>query len=431
MDFLMTLGRAAFGMAVFIGIAYLLSEKRGKVRWSFIGIGLSLQFVMAVLILKVPFFYEAMRGVSGFFYAVVSFSNGAAEQLFGMAATDPKFGFAFSIIPTIIFFSALSAVLYHLKVLQCVVFVFAWVLSKTLRLSGAECLAASANVFIGQTEAPLVVKPYLKGMNGSEILALMTGGMATIAGGVLAVYMSVLGGEDPEQVITFGQHLLTASFLNAPAALVMAKIVSPQTEKVDEHVAFPKEKQSESLLDAATKGTTDGIALALNVGGMLIAFIALIALANWIVSQGIGNWTGLNGWVASVTGGRFTEFNVSFLVGVVSVPFAFLLGVPNEDLLIVGQLLGERLVVNEFIAYLNLGEFKNSGVLEDPKSILITTYALCGFANISSLGIQVGGISVLEKSQRRNLLKYGPRALLAGMLACYMTAVIASTVSSF
>lgn len=431
MDTLLTLLRAMIGIAGLLGLCWLVSEDRKRIDWKLVGSGIALQLVLALLILKVGFARSAVESVSGFFRMLIGFSDEGAEMIFGSMPKDvPIFGIAWTVLSAIIFFSAFSAILYHLRVLQVIVFVFAWMLSKALKLSGAECLAAAANVFIGQTEAPLVVKPYLSKMTRSEINSLMTGGMATIAGGVLAIYMSRLGGDDPAAVQAFGKHLLTASLLSAPAALVVAKIVAPQTENVDRQVAFPKDKEYDGLLDAATRGTSDGLKLALNVGAMLIAFTALVAVLNYAIGSWIGEWTGLNGWVASATDGKFTTFNFSFIIGVASAPFAWLIGVPNQDLLIVGQLLGERLVFNELYAYMHFAELKDAGLLSDEKSILITTYALCGFANIASIGIQVGGISALAESQRPNLLRYGARAMVGGMVACYLTAVVASTIQA-
>ncbi len=427
MDFAITVMRSILGIGLLLLMCYGLSENRSRIRWKLVAYGLGLQFVLAVSILKVPFIREAIRGVAGFFNRMVGFSNEAATFMFGTLASDTQntFGFAFTVLPTIIFFSAFSAILYYLRILPCLVFVFAWLLNKTMRLTGAESLAAAANIFIGQTEAPLVIRPYLKGMNQSEIMSLMTGGMATIAGGVLVIYMTVLGGGSEESAIAFGQHLLTASILSAPAAMVVAKILVPPRESMDERVVFPKERLSEGLLDAATQGTRDGIKLALNVGGMLIAFTALVAIANWTMAEGLGSWTGLNDWVARVTEGRFDAFDFSFIMGVLSAPFAWIIGVTWSDCLIVGQLLGERLVLNEFISYLNLAKFQQDGAFSDPKSVAIATYALCGFANLTSVGIQIGGIGSLEKSQRPTLLKYGIKSLIGGMVACYMTAIIA------
>ncbi len=432
MEIAVTFVRSVLGMGLLIWFCYCLSENRERIRWKLVVYGIGLQIVLAILILKMSFFHDSVRAVASFFNTLVGFSNEAAAFLFGTLATDSDglFGFAFTVLPTIIFFSAFSAILYYLRILPWIVFGFAWMLNKTMRLTGAESLAAAANIFIGQTEGPLVIRPYLKGMNRSEMMALMTGGMATIAGGVLVIYMSVLGGGSEEAAIAFGHHLLTASILSAPAAMVAAKIIVPQTESIDGQLEFPKDRMSESLLDAATKGTTDGIKLALNVGGMLIAFTALVALANWLVSGALGGWTGLNDWVVFATDGKFEAFNFSFIVGVLSAPFAWIIGVAWSDCLIVGQLLGERLVLNEFISYLSLAKFQEEGAFSDPKSVVIATYALCGFANLTSVGIQIGGISALEKTQRPVLLKYGIKSLIGGMLACYMTAIIASNLVS-
>lgn len=432
MDTAISLLRAVIGIAGLLALCWLISEDRKRIDWRLVASGLLSQLVLAILILKVGVFHSAIEGVSIFFRRLIGFSDEGARMIFGSMPDDVRvFGLAFTVFPTIIFFSAFSAVLYHLRVLQWFVYGFAWLLSKALRLSGAECLAAAANVFIGQTEAPLVVKPYLKNMTRSEINSLMTGGMATIAGGVLAIYMGLLGGGDEAATIAFGKHLLTASILSAPAALMAAKMICPQAEGVvDSQVVFPKGSQSRSLIDAATQGATDGLKLALNVAAMLIAFTALIALLNFLVSNWIGSWTGLNDWVHAVTDGTFEAFTFSFVVGVVSAPFAWLIGVPNEDLLVIGQLLGERLVLNEFIAYDRLATMKAEGVISNPISILIATYALCGFANIASIGVQVGGISALEPEQRPNLLRYASRSLLGGMVACYLTAIIASNIQS-
>lgn len=421
--------RAALGLGILLLFCYALSENRKAIRWSLVGYGTGLQVVLAALILKAPPFHKAIEWVSWLFNRLIGFSNESAAFVFGALASDPDsaFGFAFTVLPTIIFFSALSAILYYLRVLPCIVFGFAWLLKRSLRITGAESLAAASNVFIGQTEAPLVIQPYLKGMSRSELMSLMTGGMATIAGGVLVVYMSVLGGGSEAEAIRFGQHLLTASILSAPAAMVTSKILVPQADAVEGALDFPKDRASQGILDAATKGTSDGIKLALNVGGMLLAFTALVALANWMLSAGIGEWTGLNHWVESITEGRFVSFNFSFLVGVASAPFAWVIGIAWEDCLIVGQLLGERLVLNEFISYLSLARYQEAGAFTDPKSAIVATYALCGFANLTSIGIQIGGITALEPSQRPNLLRYGFKALIGGMVACYMTAIVAST----
>jgi len=418
-------------MLALLSLCYFVSEDRKRVSWKLVGSGLLLQFVLAVLLLKVPLFSSVVEGVSDFFVLLIGFSDDGAKTVFGTMPTDvPVFGMAWTVLSAIVFFSAFSAILYHLRILQVIVFAFAWLLSKALKLSGAECLAAAANVFIGQTEAPLVVKPYLRKMTRSELNSLMTGGMATIAGGVMAIYIASLGGGDPEVAAAFGKHLLTASILSAPAAMVAAKMVAPQAEEVDAELAFPKEKEYHGLLDAATRGTSDGLKLALNVGAMLVAFTGLVAVLNYLFASWIGEWTGLNAWVLSFTDGKFEAFSFTFVVGLLSAPFAWLLGVPNSDLLVVGQLLGERLVFNELFAYLRFADMKEAGLFSSEKSILVATYALCGFANIASIGIQVGGISALAPEQRPNLLRYGFKAMLGGMAACYLTAVVASTIQS-
>jgi len=429
MDWFLAILRAALALGLLLGLCCVLSENRSRIDWRLVAVGVGFQAVLAAVILKAPAAYQATRAAAGFFYTLTSFGREGAQLVFGEMADDTStYGIAFLVLPTIIFFSALSAALYHLRVLQPLVYGFAWLLNRALRLSGAETLAAAANVFLGQTEAPLVVRPYLPGMTRSEIMALMTGGMATIAGGVLMIYMSLLGGGDKEGAVLFGQHLLTASLLSAPAALVAAKILAPQTEAVDREMRFSREMTGSSLLDAVTKGTADGVRLALNVGGMLIAFTALVALANWLMAEGVGSWTGLNAWTESWTGGRFEAFDLSFGLGLISAPFAYLMGVTGPDVLLVGQLLGERLALNEFISYLTLVELREEGAFESERSIIISTYALCGFANLTSVGIQVGGIGALEPSQRANLLRYGMKSMLGGMIACYMTAVIASTI---
>ncbi len=326
------------------------------------------------------------------------------------------------------FFSALTSVLYYLNILQYVVYAVAWLMKRTMRLSGAESLAAAANIFVGQTEAPLVVKPYLEKMTRSEILALMTGGMATIAGGVLVAYVGLLGGSDPVQLQFFATHLLLASIISAPAALLVAKMMVPETGAIDQELLVPRHRMGSNLLDAIAQGTTQGVKLAVNVAAMLLVFIAIIAMINFIVRDGLGAWTGLNGWVRTWSGGVYEGASLSFILGLAMAPLAWVLGVPSGDLIPVGQLLGEKVVLNEFYAYVNFSELKQAGVLTNPRSVIIATYALCGFANFGSIGIQIGGISVLAPGQRTTLCAMGIKALVAGTLACFITACIAGMV---
>jgi CNT family concentrative nucleoside transporter len=302
----------------------------------------------------------------------------------------------------------------------------AWVMSKFMNLSGPESLAAAANVFIGQTEAPLVVKPYLEKMSKSEIMCLMTGGMATIAGGVFAAYIGFLGGEDIAMRIFYAKHLLTASIISAPAAIVAAKMLIPETEKQNLEQELEMEKQDNyNLLDAISQGTTDGLKLAINVGVMLLVFTAIVALANYMLEGTIGRIGDLNGIVKESTDGRFSGFNFTYVLGLVFAPIAWLLGTPSEDILSVGQLLGQKTVINEFIAYKELNDIRLAGIELQPKSILIATYALCGFANFASIGIQIGGISAIAPGQRKNITQLGLLALVGGTVASFLTAAIA------
>jgi concentrative nucleoside transporter, CNT family len=322
------------------------------------------------------------------------------------------------ILPSVIFFSALTSLLYYWGFLQKIVYAMAWVMKRAMGLSGAESVSAAGNVFLGQTEAPLLVKPYLGKMTDSEMLCLMAGGMATIAGGVLASYIGFLGGEDPEQKIFFAKHLLTASLMSAPAAIVFAKIVLPETEEINEDLSVSKNKLGTNALEAISNGTVDGVKLAVNVAAMLIVFVSLIALANYLLGK-VGYVTGLNDYIASF--GQYQELSFQFILGYLLAPVAWLMGVPVNDITIIGQLIGEKTIINEFVAYPHLGELQDeiSG-----KALIMGTYVLCGFANFASIGIQVGGIGALAPEKKPTLAKYGFYALIVGTLACMMTATM-------
>ncbi len=427
MDFLLHVGRGLLGILVFVGIAYAFSENRRAIRWPLIGIGLLLQLVFAALVLYVPPARWVIEAAGGFFVKLLGFTGEGTKFVFGSLLDVEKHGviFGLAILPSVIFFSALTSMLYYLGILQRVVHAFAWVMSKTMKLSGAESLSAAGNIFVGQTEAPLLIKPYLPTMARSEILSVMVGGMATIAGGVMIAYISFLGGSDPQQQILFATHLITASVISAPAALLIAKILAPQTEKVDSTIAVSRDRIGANLLDAICLGTTDGLRLAVNIGGMLIVFTALVAMFNYMLSAWIGAPLGLNDWVVRVTDGTFQSFSLEFILGVICAPFAWLIGIEPGHLLVSGQLLGIRTVLNEFVSYLQLGQLKATGAFTDERSLVILTYALCGFSNIVSIGIQVGGISAIAPSQRTNLATLGVKALLGGTLACFLTACIA------
>lgn len=447
MDSVFIVLRAVLGIAAILGLCWLLCPRRDAVDWRLVGGGVALQVVLAGIVLRVPGADVPIGWVADFFVALLGFTDAGSRFVLGFLAEGPgfwetvnealsgseengpaiRFGivFAFRVLPTVIFFSALTSVLYYLGILQKVVMAFAWLLQRSMRLSGSESLAAAANVFIGQTEAPLVVKPFIKDMTRSELLCLMTGGMATIAGGVFGAYVSILGGTDPEEQRLFAKHLLTASLLSAPAAIVCAKLLLPQTGGIDAELRVSGDRMGENVFDAACRGTTQGLMLALNIAAMLITFLAFIALFNFL-AFGAGALTGLNPWIETLTDGRFDGLRLELLAGLLFAPVAWLIGVEWGGLLDVGQLLGIKLVANEFVAYESLGRMIRDDVLTDPRAILIATYALCGFANFSSMGIQIGGIAVLAPERRGDLSSLALRALLGGTAACLLTATVAA-----
>lgn len=430
--------QAIFGIFVLLGLCYLLSNNKKQIDWRLVIAGMLMQIIFGILILKVPIVESGFQSVANGFVKLLSYTDAGAEFVLGKWPNAPQvtdgfsgevvtigYIFAFKVLPTILFFAALSSLLYYLGILQVIVYGFAWVMSKTMRLTGAESLAAAANVFIGQTEAPLVVKPYLEGMSKSEILSLMTGGMATIAGGVFGAYVSILGGSGPEEQALFAKHLLSASIMSAPAALVCAKMLFPETRKdLQTELKIPKEKIGSNVLDAITNGTTDGLRLAVNVGAMLLVFTAFVALISGILG-GLGSITGLNNFIEESTAGRYTCFDLQFIFGCLFAPIAWLIGVVPTDIMQVGQVLGEKTILNEFFAYVTLGGMKSSAVFSNPKSAVIATYALCGFANLASIGIQIGGISAIAPGQKSNLAQLGVKALIGGTVACLLTAAIA------
>lgn len=418
--------RGLAGTAVLIGICCLLSRSRKAIPWRLVAGGLLLQVLLAFLILATPF-SGLVEAVSAGFVKLLGFSDAGAGFMFGDLVDASKYGFAFKVLPVILFVSALTSALYYLGVLQWIVFAFAWVMTRLMKLSGAESLAAAANIFVGQTEAPLVVKPYLGGMTRSELMALMTGGMATIAGSVFGLYVLTLGGGDPLVEAAVAKQLLTASMMNAPAALYVAKILVPERETIREDLFVPKEKHGRNLLDAIAGGTSEGLKLALNVAAILIVFVALIALLNAVLGWvgGVGGEAGwLNGLVAKASGGTFSELSMEAVLGFLFAPVAAAVGAEWGDMLRFGQLLGIRLVSNEFVAYLELGEMKEAAALS-PKTVFLATFALCGFANISSIGIQIGGIGSLAPERRGELAELGMLAMIGGMIASLLTASIA------
>lgn len=418
---IISITRGLFGMFVLFAVAFLFSKNRKGIDWKLVGKGTLLQVVLAILILKVPFVSVIFDFLAKSFARVIEFAHDGAVFLFGQGDTMPPMmqNFAFWILPSVVFFSALSSLLYYFGILQFVVKGMAWVMKRVLGISGAESVAAAANIFIGQTEAPLLVKPYLARMTKSEILCLMVGGMATIAGGVLAAVIGILGEGDAAKELFYAKHLLTASIMSAPAAIVFAKMLVPETEEIDTNLDVAKDKIGVNALEAITNGTTDGLKLAVNVGAMLIVFISLVAFANYFLGK-VGEWTTLNDVIAS--GGMYTKLSFESISGYILSPFSWLLGVEWQDCMYFGQLLGEKTILNEFIAYPHLGMIQDE---LSQKSIIMSTYVLCGFANIASIGIQVGGIGILVPEKKSLLAKYGVLALIGGTLACMSTAVLA------
>jgi CNT family concentrative nucleoside transporter len=413
-----------FGLCVLIGLALALCSDRSKVDWRLVVSGIGLQIVFAIVVILVPGGRAFFEYFARFFVKIVDFAIVGSSFIFGDLASIQNFGFvfAFQVLPTIIFFASLMSVLYHLGLMQKVVQGMAWVMLKVLHTSGAESLSVAANVFVGQTEAPLVVRPYISRMTESELYTMMVGGMATIAGAVLAAYIAMLGGGDQAQNLFYARHLLAASVMAAPATIVISKLLKPEVAEslTRGQVRIHVEKTAENVIEAAANGASDGVRLALNVGGMLLAFIALIAMVNFPLAW-LGEITGIESMIGQ-------PLSLSAILGYVLAPLAWVIGVPWQDAVAVGGLIGEKAVTNEFVAYVHLNEIKAS---LSPKAVLISTYALCGFANFSSIAIQIGGIGGLAPERRSDLARLGLLAVLGGSLATMMTATIAGVLTSF
>jgi concentrative nucleoside transporter, CNT family len=476
--------KGLIGIVSLIGVAVIFSRNRKAIDWKLVGIGLFVQFLLAICILYVPFAGSVFEFLGKIFIKIMAFTNEGATFLLGGLMDVHSYGyiFAFQVLPTIIFFSALSSLLFYLGVIQKAVQAASWLLRKIMRISGAEGLVLGAHLsLMGQTEAPLLVKGYLSKMNVSEIFLIMTAGMATIAGGVLVSYIGMLGGGDPASQLIFAKHLLSASVMAVPCSAVFAKILIPQTEKVDEIPAIEKSSIGNNFLDAISIGTTDGLRLALNIAGMLLVFIAFVAFANYLVSKFIGSysvsgvllgaalialivfatlvygkkkkgkklqialWVSvgltvlctlnifsvglgsdfiLNQYLTEISDGRYTQFNFQFIMGLLFSPLVILMGIDPSDAIAVGQLLGEKTIMNEFVGYQSMSVLIQSGIISNPKTIIMSTYLLCGFANISSIGIQIGGIGSIAPNTRPWLTKYGPLAVLAGALVSCMSATM-------
>ena len=416
--------RGIIGLSSIILIAYLLSNNKKRIDWKTIIIGLSSQLVIAVAVLRIEFVRMIFEKLGQGFLAIVTYTNQGSKILFGELADSSKYGeiFVFQVLPVIIFFSALTSVLYYYRIIQKVVSGLAWMLTKFLNISGQESLAVVGNIFLGQTEAPLLVKGYLDKMNKSEYFLLMTGGMATVAGSVLAAYIGFLGGDDPIQRIEVAKNLIIASVMAAPGAIVISKLMFPQTEEVTKNIEISTDVTGTNLLSAITNGTRDGIKMAVNVGAMLLVFLALIALVNGIFYQ-IADVFGLNNWIDLNT--DYESFSLELILGCLFAPLMWLIGIAYEDIYLMGQLLGVKLAASEFVAYIELASLQDVGSalhLTYQKSVIMATIMLCGFANFASIGIQIGGIGILAPGKSKLLTELGFKAMIAGTLVSLLSA---------
>ena len=427
---LVSLIRGFTGMLILIFIAFLLSNNRRAISWKTVGIGLSIQILIAVGVLKINFIKNIFEILGGFFIKVLEFTGEGTKMLLGEFGNIETYGFifVFQALPVIIFFSALTSILYYFGVIQKIVGFLAWGLTRIFKISGAESLSVAGNIFLGQTEAPLLIKAYLEKMNRSEIFLVMVGGMATVAGSVLGAYIGFLGGNDPILRLEFAKSLLAASVMAAPGAIVIGKIIYPQTEIVENDVNISKEKIGSNLLTAISIGTGEGIKMAVNVGAMLLVFIALIAMLSNIFSV-IGDVLGINYWISKNT--IYSNLSIEFLLGYLFAPIVWIIGVAKEDIALMGQLLGVKLVASEFVGYTQLVELKNELNpihFSYQKSIIMATYMLCGFANFASIGIQIGGIGIIAPKIKKILTELGLKAMIAGTLVSLMSATIAGII---
>jgi concentrative nucleoside transporter, CNT family len=428
--------RGLFGIAVLLSLAVLFSSDRRNINWRLVAIGVGLQLIFALLVLKTTPGQVLFEGIGAAFAGLLAFTFAGSEFIFGPLGMDPEqdgafgFVFAFQVLPTIVFFGSLMAVLYYVNLIQPVVKGLGRFMAKAMNISGAESLSVAGNVFIGQTEAPLLVKHYIPGMTRSELMTLMTGGMASIAGGVLASYILFLGGDDPAARAVYASHLLSASIMSAPAAIVMAKILIPETGQPETYgdVEIEVKQDDANILEAAASGAAEGLKLALNVGAMLLAFIALIAMINFLL-QWVGNPSllgfepyDLNTLIENISNGQFEALSLEAILGTLFAPLAWAIGVETADIFQFGRLLGEKVVVNEFVAYVSLSQLE--GVISE-RSFIIGTYALCGFANFSSIAIQIGGIGGIAPERKADVALLGVQAVIGGALASWMTATIA------
>lgn len=421
-----TLWRGLLGVGVIVAAAYLLSRDRKRIDWKLVGTGLILQLLFALAVIYVPFVGSFFELLGKAFIRLMDFTQAGVDFLLGPYASKAG-GFVFLIhsLPVVIFFSALVSLFYHWGIIQRLVQAFAWLLRKILNISGAEGLVASGNLFLGMTEAPVLIKNYIPAMNRSEIFLIMVTGMATIAGSLMGTYIGLLSGDDPVQRLFFAKHLISATAMAIPGAIVIAKMIYPQTEEVtDQLVETEKNETKSTALESISAGTSIGVRLMTNIAAMLLVFIALIAMANYILDNLIGHYTGLNAWITEITNGKSTGLTFQFIIGVVMAPFMWLVGVPTADMMLVGSLLGQKTILNEFVAFVQFQEWKEAGMFISQKSVIMTTYILCGFANISSIGILIGGIGVLAPDKKGLITRLGPAAMIGGGLVSILSATL-------
>ena len=416
--------KGVFGMAIIVLIAVAFSADRKKINWGTVAKALGLQFIIAVSVLLFPAVQVVFEVMGRAFVSVLDWTKAGSEFLFGPLLDINSFGFIFAlqILPTIIFFSALTSLFFYLGILQKVVWCMGWVLTKFMKLSGAESLSCAGNIFLGQTEAPLMVKEYIHRMTKSELMVIMTSGMATMAGGVLAAYIAMLGNGDRVMELEFAKHLLSASVMAAPGAIAMAKILIPQTEPIDNNVEVSKEKIGKNVLDSISVGATEGLKLAANIAAMLLVFYALIAGVNSILS--FISFDAVDSFIANITNGKYTDLSLEFFLSYLFYPLIWLTGVPVSDVHLVGRLLGEKVILTELVGYQSLSTMIQSGAFISSKSIIMATYVLCGFANVASIGIIIGGVGGMAPSKRETLSKYGLKALLGATFVALMSAAM-------
>ncbi|MDR0431509.1 MAG: Na+ dependent nucleoside transporter [Tannerellaceae bacterium] len=421
-----SLFRGILGMVSVLAICYLFSYDRKRIDWKLVGGGLFLQLALALCILYVPFVGLVLEWIGKAFVKLMDFTHAGIVFLLGDWLGDKQhFSFLLHSLPVVIFFSALISLLYYWGVIQWIVGAFSWVLRHFMNISGSEGLVVSGNIFMGMTESPVLIKNYLPAMNRSEIFLVMVSGMGTIAGSVMGAYVGMLGGDDPVLKVLFAKHLLSASVMAAPGAIVIAKMLCPQTEPVsDKIVEMEKTNERSTPLDVIAAGTSTGVKLMVNIAAMLLVFIALVALVNYISSDIIGRYTGINEWVKGFTNGKSDGLTFQFITGTILAPFMWLIGVPADDIVLVGSLLGQKTILNEFVAYAQMQEWKDAGLFIYEKSMFMSTYILCGFANISSIGILLGGMGVLAPGKRGMITRFGFPAMIGGALVSIMSATI-------